>query len=85
MEKQKGNMTNAQMELGFESLDGRQSPNRRHRGQSRAGWWFERMRELVDRAYDWQVAASPLPEQIWFPESRRQVSTAASEQHEICE
>jgi hypothetical protein len=78
-------MTNAQMELGFETFAGGQTPGRRQRSQGRAGWWFERMRQLVDRAFDWQPAQAPRPEQIWFPGSHRHVSTPANEQHQVCE
>ena len=33
----------------------------KHRGDrsSRAGWWFERMHKVVDRALDWELAPSP--------------------------
>jgi hypothetical protein len=30
-------------------------------------WWFERMRQIVNSALDWQPAPSPRPEQIDFP------------------
>ena len=39
-----------------------------------SGWWFQRMRQIVDRAFDWQPAPPPRPEQIWFPGTHRQVS-----------
>lgn len=61
-------MTNQQMELGFGNARVCPSANRRQRKSSRASWWFERMREAVDRAFDWQPAPPPRPEQIWFPE-----------------
>jgi hypothetical protein len=62
-------MTNQQMELGFGSARVCPSATRRQRRLSRANWWFERMREAVDRAFDWQPAPPPpRPEQIWFPE-----------------
>jgi len=36
---------------------------RRQRRQSRAQWWFARMRAVVDRALDWKPAPPPRPEQ----------------------
>lgn len=61
-------MTNKQLELGFGGGRVCPSGNRRQRRLSRANWWFERMRKVVDRALDWQPAPPPRPEQIWFPE-----------------
>ena len=61
-------MTNEQMELGIGTVRGCPSLNRPRRRLSRANWWFERMRHVVDRAFDWQPAPPPRPEQIWFPE-----------------
>jgi hypothetical protein len=34
---------------------------------NRALWWFDRMRQIVDRAMDWPPAPPCRPEQIWFP------------------
>ncbi len=61
-------MMNQQMELGFAGNRPCPSLNRRERRQNRAQWWFERMRVVVDRAFDWRPAPPPRPEQIWFPE-----------------
>jgi hypothetical protein len=61
-------MTNQQMELGFGNVRVCRSLNRPHRRQTRAQWWFDRMREAVDKAFDWQPAPQPRPEQIWFRE-----------------
>jgi hypothetical protein len=59
-------MTNQQMELtGSKQVC--PSVNRRQ-GMGRANWWFARMREAVDRAFDWQPTPPPPPEQIWFNE-----------------
>ena len=63
-------MTNAQLELSFGAVRGRSMPttNRRpsiHNPQ----WWFQRMRQIVDRALDWQPVPPPRPEQIDFPGS----------------
>jgi len=61
-------MTNEQMELGLGNARPCPSAGSRQRRQSRANWWFERMREAVDKALDWRPAPPPRPEQIWFPE-----------------
>ena len=42
---------------------------------SRAQWWFQRMRQVVERARDWQPAPTPRPEQIWFPGAHRLIET----------
>ena len=61
-------MTNKQMELGFGGERACPSVNRRQRRLRRANWWFERMRQVVDRAFDWRPAPAAAPEQMWFPE-----------------
>jgi hypothetical protein len=61
-------MTNQQMELGFGKARACASLNRRQRRLSRANWWFERMRQVADRAFDWRPVPPPRPEQIWFSE-----------------
>lgn len=43
----------------------------RQRRLSRANWWFQRMRQLVDRACDWQPAPAPRPEQTWLSIAHR--------------
>jgi hypothetical protein len=57
-----------QMELGLGTARACPSVNRRQRRLSRATFWFERMRRVVDRAFDWQPAPPARPEQIWFTE-----------------
>jgi hypothetical protein len=63
--KERTNMFEGQMEMSFGSAAG--SRTRRQHRPSRARWWFERMRQIVDRATDWQPVPPPRPEQIWFP------------------
>jgi hypothetical protein len=80
----------AQLEFSLSNSAGRTRNGRefRQRRQSRAQWWFERMRQVVDRARDWEPTPEPRPEQIWFPNSHRQVETPAApanEQRQICE
>ncbi len=41
---------------------------RRRNARQRAALWFERMRQIVDRAIDWHSAPPPRPEQIALPE-----------------
>jgi hypothetical protein len=67
---------NNQLELGFSGGAPCHSPAARRRRLNRANWWFERMRQLVDRACDWQPAPEPRPEQIWFPNAHRQPATS---------
>ena len=61
-------MTNAQLELGFGALRARPIAGHATRRSSirNPQWWFDRMRQIVDRALDWQPAPPPRPEQISF-------------------
>jgi hypothetical protein len=75
--KERFTMTNAtdnQLELGFNS-DNRPRPNaaRREGRIARASWWFAQMRDIVERAMDWETAGEPRPEQIWIPGANREV------------
>ena len=69
-------MNNEQLELGINghqlSFSGNGHPVTRNR-QTRAGWWFAQMRNIVSRAMDWESAGSPRPEQIWIPGAHREV------------
>jgi hypothetical protein len=79
-------MFNGQLEMGFGN--GNTSPTRRQRRLTRAQWWFQRMRQVVDRALDWQPAPTPRPEQIWFPGAHRQVGAGAGrnpDERQMCE
>jgi hypothetical protein len=60
--------TNEQMELVLAKGKTCNSPRRTNRRMSRANWWFQQMREVVDKAVDWQPAPPARPEQIYFPE-----------------
>jgi hypothetical protein len=66
------NATDNQLELGFNS-DNRPRPNaaRREGRIARAGWWFARMRDIVERAMD--ATGEPRPEQIWIPGATREI------------
>jgi hypothetical protein len=90
-------MNDAQLELSFGNAALRMGLTPRQRRLSRANWWFERMRQLVDHAFEWQPAPEPRPEQIWFPGAHRQIQAGAEanaapgaaaparEEHHVCE
>jgi hypothetical protein len=71
-------MINGQLELSFTGAHEQHPWTRRQRHLSRARWWFERMRQVVDRAIDWPPAPAPRPEQTWFAEASRQALPAAA-------
>ncbi len=58
-------MFDGQMEMSFGQAS--RAGTRRQQRQSRAGWWFQRMRQIVDRATDWAPVPPARPVQIWFP------------------
>jgi len=60
--------TNEQMELVLGKTNRCNSARRPQRRLSRANWWFQQMREVVDKAIDWQPTPPARPEQIYFPE-----------------
>jgi hypothetical protein len=81
-------MNDGQMELSFECGQGRPPAGKRARREGRANWWFERMRQVVDRAFDWKPSPPPRPEQIWFGATLPQGSGTgrrASDERQICE
>ena len=67
------NATDKQLELGFNGLPPRINGAGREGRIARADWWFNRMRNIVANAMDWNAAAEPRPEQIWMPGARREV------------
>jgi hypothetical protein len=68
-------MNNAQLELSLGNHCAMRLPRAsRPPATFTSRWWFDRMRQIVDRAFDWQPAPPPRPEQIWFPGTHRQVS-----------
>ncbi len=66
-------MTTEQMELGLAGTKLAAQGGRREGRIQRAAWWFAQMRQIVDRTMDWQPAGEPRPEQIWLPDSGREV------------
>lgn len=78
-------MFDGQMELSFGNGRERQPANRRPGRPSRARWWFERMRRVVDRACDWPP---PRPEQIWLADARPQAQGQGepkADERQMCE
>lgn len=62
-----------QLELELENARAFQIAMRRPQRVSRAQWWFQQMRQVVDQALEWQPASAGRPEQVWLPlPSRRQ-------------
>ena len=69
------NATNEQLELGFnpDTRCGGSNGVPRQGRVARAAWWFAQMREVVERAMDWNTIGEPRPEQIWIPGATREV------------
>lgn len=63
-------MFDAQLEMSFEARAVYLSPRKRR--LSRAQWWFQRMRQVVDRAVDWHPIPPAPAEQMWLPAARLQ-------------
>ncbi len=86
-------MIDIQMELSFGGNRGARAMSRRQRRLSRAHWWFDRMRRMVDRAVDWSPAPAPRAEQTWFANTYRQLSVGTlnqraespSQERQMCE
>ncbi len=85
-------MIEGQLELSLSNARGCQPLGRRQRHLSRARWWFDRMRRVVDRAMDWAPAPPARPEQIWFPQASMPALPAPGagaaprfDEHEVCE
>ncbi len=61
--------TTSQLELGFTGTQRRIFSRQREIRMARAKWWFARMREAVEKA--WQEPTAPTAEQIWMPGANR--------------
>lgn len=59
-------MTNEQMELELAAANRCPGAARRDSRLTRATWWFDQMRQVVDRAFEWPAAPRLQPEQIWL-------------------
>jgi hypothetical protein len=64
-------MMKPQLELSLEKPAALHPHVRQHRRRQRARWWFDRMRQVVDRALDRRPASEPKPEQIYFSLGRQ--------------
>jgi hypothetical protein len=65
------NATDHQLELGFNGIRPRANAARREGRIARAGWWFARMRDIVECAME--TTGEPRPEQIWIPGATREI------------
>ncbi len=67
-------MTNQQqLELGLAGVNrnpGNHAAPQRQPQFSRATWWFDQMRQVVDRALDWEPAPRFQPRQILLAENQ---------------
>ena len=65
-------MNQKQMELGLAGANKCPRTVQRQRRLNRANWWFDQMRQVVDRAIDWEPDPRFQPEQIWLNETQTQ-------------
>lgn len=65
-------MNQQQMELTLAGSNRCPRVVRRERRANRAHWWFDQMRQAVERAIDWEPAPRFQPEQIWLPDGKNQ-------------
>ena len=80
-------MNIAQLEFSLTNAQPRSGRGAQQRRLSRAQWWFQRMRQVVDRACDWQPAPMPRPEQIWFSNAHRLIESKprGAGERQMCE
>ncbi len=57
-------MYNGQMELGLAVSRVNERQQARLLRRRRAQWWFNQMREVVDRAADWPAVAQPRSQRL---------------------
>jgi hypothetical protein len=57
---------NMQIEFSFEAPFNTPAKAVKHRRIQRARWWFDRMRQVVDRALDRRPEAAARPEQRYL-------------------
>lgn len=68
------NLTNdQQLELGLSGAPRGTRLARRERRMTRAAWWFNKMRAVVNAATECPSATAPRPEQTFLPGAYRQV------------
>jgi len=59
-----------QLELGLAAVNRCPRTARREQRLNRANWWFDQMRQVVDRAFDWEPAPRLQSEQILLTENQ---------------
>jgi hypothetical protein len=70
-------MTNQnQLELGLAGANRCLRVAQRERRLNRANWWFDQMRQVVDRAFDWKPAPRFQLEQAWLTEGQNKGAAA---------
>ena len=57
-------MNNKQIEFTLSSVRRNRSTRRPNYRQTRARWWFDRMRQIAERAPDWPASAADRTLQI---------------------
>ena len=83
-----GDTFQGQLEMAFAGSPSCSTPRGRRERLNRANWWFQRMRQIVDLACEWQPVPEPRPEQTWLPGTYRQPSVAPHinrDERQICE
>ncbi len=78
----------SQLELGLPAVSAARSVGQLRNRRSRASWWFQRMRQIVNRACDWQSVPTPRPEQTSLTGTHRTITLApqsGGDQQQICE
>ena len=60
--------TQDQLELGLAGANRCPRVMKREARANRANWWFGQMRQVVDRAFEWEPAPRFKPEQILLTE-----------------
>jgi len=63
-------MNGQQLEISFDHSIPLRRGTRHQRRIARAQWWFAQMRQVVDRAWDWEPAPPARPEQVCMPRMR---------------
>ncbi len=61
---------NDQLELGLATANRCPRVVQRERRQNRAHWWFGQMRQVVDRAFEWEPTPRVQSEQILLTENQ---------------
>ena len=65
-------MNQKQMELELAGANRCPRVAQRKQRLNRANWWFDQMRQVVDRAFEWDPAPRFQPDQIWLTEAQKQ-------------